>query len=108
MSQAKKLILITVCMLIPIGCLSISAPTQPAREVNYTRVKLGTPAYVVNEAGKPQVVRVQIKNQETGKLEVGKMDANGMVLIDEPTLEYYMALHEKAKGKSGDGGAVKP
>lgn len=97
MSQAKKLILIIACMLTPIGCLSISSPTQPAREVNYTRVKLGTPAYVVSEAGKPQVVRVQIKNQETDKLEAGKMDANGMVLIDEPTLDYYRALHAKTK-----------
>lgn len=97
MSQVKKLILIPACTLILTGCLSISGPTQPAREVNYTRVKLGTPAYVVNDAGKPQVVRVQIKNQETDKLEAGKMDANGMVLIDEPTLDYYRALHAKTK-----------
>ena len=74
--------------------------------MEYTRVKLGTPAYVVNEAGKPQIVRVQIMNE--GKLVAGKMDANGMVLIDEPTLEYYKSLHEKEKQKKAvvDGGAI--
>jgi hypothetical protein len=59
-------------------------------------MKLGSPAYVVNEAGKPQIVRAQVQDKD-GKLILGRIDANGMVMIDEPTLDYYRALHEKTK-----------
>ena len=88
--------LILASLLTLSGCVSLG-PKETVREVEFTRVKLGTPAYVVNEAGKPQIVRAQVP-KEGGGLEVGRIDANGMVLIDEPTLDYYRALHEKTKG----------
>ena len=88
-------LLILLCTLTPSGCVSLG-PQESLKEVEFTRVKLGTPAYVVNEAGKPQVVRAQVMGPDK-KLMLGKIDANGMVLIDEPTLDYYRALHEKTK-----------
>jgi len=95
-TQALTLrLLILPSMLILSGCVSLG-PKESVKEVEFTRVKLGTPAYVVNEAGKPQVVRAQVMGPDK-KLMLGKIDANGMVLIDEPTLDYYRALHEKTK-----------
>jgi len=89
--------LITLCSLILSGCVSLG-PKESVKEVEFTRVKMGTPAYVVNEAGKPQIVRAQVMGSD-GKLTLGKIDANGMVLIDEPTLDYYRALHAKTKSE---------
>ena len=88
-------ILTLSCLLTLSACVSLG-PKEIVKEVEFTRVKLGSPAYVVNEAGKPQIVRAQIQDKD-GKLILGRIDANGMVLIDEPTLDYYRALHEKTK-----------
>lgn len=87
--RKSQTILTIAGMLLLSGCVSLGRP-ETVREVHFTRVKMGTPAYVVNEVGKPQIVRAQIMVE--GKLEVGKVDANGMVLLDEPTLDYYRAL----------------
>jgi hypothetical protein len=87
--------LIILCSLTLSGCVSLG-PKEIVKEIEFTRVKMGTPAYVVNEAGKPQIVRAQVMGQD-GKLSLGKIDANGMVLIDEPTLDYYRALHAKTR-----------
>lgn len=91
--RKSLIILIGVAMLALSGCVSLGRQ-ETVREIHFTRVKMGTPAYVVNEAGKPQIIRAQI--MVDGKLEVGKVDANGMVLLDEPTLDYYRALDAKA------------
>ena len=93
MSQRIKQILTLSCLLTLSGCVSLG-PQEIVKEVEFTRVKLGSPAYVVSEAGKPQIVRAQIQGPDD-KLILGKIDANGMVLIDEPTLDYYRALQEK-------------
>ena len=95
MSRRMLKILTLSCLLTLSACVSLG-PKEIVKEVEFTRVKLGSPAYVVNEAGKPQIVRAQVQNND-GKLILGKIDANGMVLIDEPTLDYYRALHEKTK-----------
>lgn len=88
-------ILTLSCLLTLSACVSLGKQ-EIVKEVEFTRVKLGSPAYVVNEAGKPQIVRAQIQDKD-GKLILGRIDANGMVMIDEPTLDYYRALHEKTK-----------
>lgn len=84
-----------LCMPALTGCGG-SFKREPIKEVHLTRMKLGTPAYVVNEAGKAQVVRVQVVGAD-GTLQPGKVDANGMVLIDEPTLEHYRKQSKKAR-----------
>lgn len=102
-SPKTKMALITASLLTLSGCVRLG-PQETVKEIHYTRMKLGTPAVVVNEAGKPQVVRVQVVGTD-GELHVGKVDANGMVLIDEPTFEYYRNLD---KGKPGAGAPAKP
>lgn len=95
MLKARRLLTFQVLAIMSITGCSVMAP-QPVREVNYTLQKLGTPAVVVSEAGKPQVVRVMVPDQ-AGNLVPGKLDSAGMMLIDMPTYELYRAAWRQLK-----------
>lgn len=97
MATARKLkvvlLLLTTCVT---GC-SMMAP-QPVREINYSVLKLGTPAIVVNEAGKSQVVKVLVP-MPNGEMIPGKLDSVGMMLLDKPTYDVYREAWQKAQAK---------
>jgi hypothetical protein len=83
------LALLTMCVT---GCSLM--PEQQLREINFTVQKLGTPAHVVSEAGKAQVVTVLVEDK-AGKMVQGRLDSAGMMLLDAPTYELYLEAWKK-------------
>jgi hypothetical protein len=89
------LLLLSTCST---GC-GIFGPSPAAlREILYVKQKLGTPAFVVAEPGKAQVVTALVPDQE-GRLVPGKLDSAGMMLIDEPTYQIYREAFQRQQGE---------
>lgn len=89
----------TVLLLLTIsstGC-SVMSP-QPTREINFSVLKLGTPAIVVNEAGRSSIVNVLVPAQN-GEMIPGKVDATGFMLLDKPTFDVYREAWQKSQPK---------
>lgn len=67
------------------GCSVISA----GNESHTYWAKMGTPAKIVDI----KEIKIIIKD-ENGKEQVSNASLNGMMSIDQPTLEYYLQLHK--------------
>lgn len=67
------------------GCSLISANN----ESHTYWAKMGTPAKIVDT----KEVKIIIKD-ENGKDQISNASLNGMMSIDQPTMEYYQTLHK--------------
>ncbi len=91
----RKLLLLT-CLLTLTGCMNPFRPPQTERQTQWAR--MGIPGYVTEEKpGKPQVATILIRD-ENGKLVPSKARIDGMVVLDEPTFEYYRKLDAEKRG----------
>ena len=86
-------VLVLTCTLILTGC----AISRPAIERQTVWATMGTPARITDDREVEHLIRVD------GELVPSRGVLRGMVAIDEPTLNYYRALHEKRGAKEKDG-----
>lgn len=90
-----------VLMLLPVligcaGCLNPFRPPTTERQTQWAR--MGTPGYVVSEKpDKPVVVPLLVPDGDKLVPSVGRID--GMVVIDQPTFEYYRKLDAEKQAK---------
>ena len=92
MKRRILLALAVLCLPILTGCVISDGQRVVTRTVVWA--KMGTPARIVDD----RKIRVLVPDG-AGGWTPGAASLVGMVAIDEPTLEYYKSLHEKASKK---------